>query len=141
MDKVMRLASMTEYSVSPFNINGANFNTKSTGKSLSSRSHSSKSSSQASHKNGSSAVRSNSSVRSSSSSVPPFTYSYADFSQVNQRKFYFTSETPSHRFNSLGGSSVETLLRNVLVGPPNGRISRPHQGEEESKLFIQGPLN
>jgi hypothetical protein len=83
MDKVMRLASMTDYSVSPLNANGSNFNTKSTGKSLSSRSQSSKSSSQASHKNGSSAVRSNSSVRSGSSSVPPFTYSYADFSQVN----------------------------------------------------------
>ena len=50
MDKVMRLASMTDYSVSPLNANGSNFNTKSTGKSLSSRSQSSKSSSQASHK-------------------------------------------------------------------------------------------
>lgn len=78
VDKMMRIATMADYSVSP--LNGSDFKTKSTGKSLSS--HSSKSSSQASNKN-SSAVRSTSSVRSISSSVPPYNYSYADFSQVS----------------------------------------------------------
>ena len=53
-------------------------------KSLSSRSHSSKSSSQASHTNPNSLSARTSSVRSSSASVPPFTYSYADFSQVSR---------------------------------------------------------
>lgn len=82
-DKVMRLATMTEYSVSPLNANGSNLNRKPTGKSLSSLSHSSKSSSQASNKNSSSAVRSTSSIRSTSSSIPSYNYSYADFSQVS----------------------------------------------------------
>lgn len=85
VDKTMRLDSgnaVVDYST-PNSNNGYHYTSSSAvAKSLSSRSHSSKSSSsQASHTNNSSVRPSGSSSVRSASSVP-FTYSYADFSQV-----------------------------------------------------------
>lgn len=80
MDKTSRRLTSSIEDATPHGSSYKEVSVKSTTKSLSSRSHSSKSSSQASHSNSSARLLS---LRSSSSSVPPFTYSYADFSQVN----------------------------------------------------------
>lgn len=116
-DKVMRLATMTEYSVSPLNANGSNLNRKPTGKSLSSLSHSSKSSSQASNKNSSSAVRSTSSIRSTSSSIPSYNYSYADFSQVDHRlRLYCEMFLLGHQSEEFHGL-IKIELVTMTAGP------------------------
>ncbi len=85
VDKTMRLDSgnavVVDY-LTPNGNNGYHHTSSAAAKSLSSRSHSSKSSSsQASHTNNSSVRPTGSSSVRSASSVP-FTYSYADFSQV-----------------------------------------------------------
>ena len=80
MDKTAHLLDSVEYST-PCNANGSHFARDLGPKSISSRSHSSKSSSQTSRAN--SLARPSPSVRSLTS-APPFSYSYADFSQVKR---------------------------------------------------------